>query len=217
MASWLTRSSPHPAPCPGAVSATITSPGLWSWYLGTKRAPRRTPAEGDPSYGGRRRVRTGDFGDRATWPMPELRPADSSADCRGAGRPGRPVDVQSIRLLRPMPPQSGARAGYSRLCIPGRLPDGHAQPAHTYAYNCMSSHLITCGRRRARRRWWCGHWNSLPCMISREGVTFFFFLNDGHCHQQNRNVFSRLQALPNSNPFEGSSTFSLYGRFLESI
>ena len=111
----------------------------------------------------------------------------------------------------------GARAGYSRLCIPGRLPDGHAQPAHTYAYNCMSSHLITCGRRRARRRWWCGHWNSLPCMISREGATFFFFFNDGHCHQQNRNVFSRLQALPNSNPFEGSSTFSLYGRFLESI
>ena len=107
MASWLTRSSPHPAPCPGAVSATITSPGLWSWYPGTKRAPRRTPAEGDPSYGGRRRVRTGDFGDRATWPMPELRPAESlSPDCRGAGRPGRPVVVQSIRLLRPMPPQS---------------------------------------------------------------------------------------------------------------
>ena len=107
MASWLTRSSPHPAPCPGAVSATITSPGLWSWYPGTKRAPRRTPAEGDPSYGRRRRVRTGDFGDRATWPIPELRPAESlSPDCRGAGRPGRPVVVQSIRLLRPMPPQS---------------------------------------------------------------------------------------------------------------
>ena len=108
-------------------------------------APQDTCRRGSDSmsHGGRRRVRTGDFGDRATWPMPELRPADSSADCRGAGRPGRPVDVQSIRLLRPMPPQSGARAGYSRLCIPERLPDGHAQPAQTCAYNRMSWQVET--------------------------------------------------------------------------
>ena len=182
MASWLTRSSPHPAPCPGAVSATITSPGLWSWYLGTKRAPRRTPAEGDPSYGGRRRVRTGDFGDRATWPMPELRPAESlSPDCRGAGRPGRPVVVQSIRLLRPMPPQSTRG---SRGLQPSLHPWAPARWARTAGAHIRiqlhelagrNGRDITCGRRRARRRWWCGHWNSLPCMISREGATFFFF------------------------------------------
>ena len=37
----------------------------------------------------------------------------------------------------------GARAGYSRLCIPERLPDGHAQPAQTCAYNRMSWQVET--------------------------------------------------------------------------
>ena len=35
---------------------------------------------------------------------------------------------------------------------------------------------ITCGRRRARRRWRCGHWNSLPFMdFAGRGNLFLFF------------------------------------------